>query len=265
MLRLTEVRLPLGHPEEAIKDAILGRLGIPTEDLIRYVVFKRGTDARKKRHILFSYTLDVELRDEGEVLARFGNDPHVKPAPDTSYHFVAQAPQNPALRPVVIGMGPAGLFAGLILAQMGFRPLILERGKAVRERTKDTWGLWRQGVLDPESNVQFGEGGAGTFSDGKLYSQIKDPRHLGRKVLEEFVRAGAPEEILDRSHPRSGTCRLAGMVEKLRETISALGGDIRFRSRVNDIEIENEKVCGVVLGSGERIATHRLVLAVGHS
>src|SRR5574340_790011 len=270
MLRLTEVRLPLGHPEEAIKDAILGRLGIPTEDLIRYVVFKRGTDARKKRHILFSYTLDVAVRDEADVLARLGSDPHVRPAPDTSYHFVAQAPQNPALRPVVIGMGPAGLFAGLILAQMGFRPLILERGKAVRERTKDTWGLWRQGVLDPESNVQFGEGGAGTFSDGKLYSQIKDPRHLGRKVLEEFVRAGAPEEILYLSHPHIGTFRLVGMVEKMRETIIALGGEIRFQSRVDDIEITQEsdnagQVCGVVLAGGERIATNHLVLAIGHS
>ena len=168
MLRFTEIKLPLDHPESAIKAAILGRLGIPAEDLIRHVVFKRGVDARKKRDIRFTYTLDVEVRDEAAILERFKNDPHVKPAPDTSYHFVAQAPQNLASRPVVIGMGPAGLFAGLILAQMGFRPLILERGKAVRERTKDTWGLWRQGVLDPESNVQFGEGGGGTFSEGKL-------------------------------------------------------------------------------------------------
>ncbi|OGS97920.1 MAG: hypothetical protein A3F73_05270 [Gallionellales bacterium RIFCSPLOWO2_12_FULL_59_22] len=265
MLRFTEIKLPLDHPESAIKAAILGRLGIPAEDLIRHVVFKRGVDARKKRDIRFTYTLDVEVRDEAAILERFKNDPHVKPAPDTSYHFVAQAPQNLASRPVVIGMGPAGLFAGLILAQMGFRPLILERGKAVRERTKDTWGLWRQGVLDPESNVQFGEGGAGTFSDGKLYSQIKDPRHLSRKVLEEFVKAGAPEEILYESHPHIGTFRLVGMVEKMRETIQALGGEIRFGSRVDDIEIENGKICGVVLGSGERIATHHLVIAIGHS
>ena len=168
-------------------------------------------------------------------------------------------------RPVVIGMGPAGLFAGLILAQMGFRPVILERGKAVRERTKDTFGLWRQGVLNPESNVQFGEGGAGTFSDGKLHSQIKDPRHLGRKVLEEFVKAGAPEEILYASKPHIGTFRLVGMVEKMRETIQALGGEICFQSRVDDIEIANGKVCGVMLASGEHIATNHLVLAVGHS
>jgi uncharacterized FAD-dependent dehydrogenase len=168
-------------------------------------------------------------------------------------------------RPIVIGMGPAGLFAGLLLAQMGFRPLILERGKAVRERTKDTFGLWRQGVLNPESNVQFGEGGAGTFSDGKLYSQIKDPRHLGRKVLEEFVKAGAPDEILYVSHPHIGTFRLVGMVEKMRETIQSLGGGIHFESRVDDIEIVDGAVRGVVLASGERLATDHLILAVGHS
>ena len=329
MLRLTEIKLPLGHPDCDLKAAILKRLGIADDELISYTVFKRGVDARKKHNILFTYTLDVEVSNEAAILERFKSDPHVKPAPDTRYHFVAQAPQNLSSRPIVIGMGPAGLFAGLILAQMGFRPLILERGKAVRERTKDTFGLWRQGVLDPESNVQFGEGGAGTFSDGKLYSQIKDPRHLGRKVLEEFVKAGAPEEILYESHPHIGTFRLVGMVEKMRETIQSLGGEIRFQSRVDDIEIAKEmpnksvrpepdettshptrlpkdasqvvgyvegqlfnqlicspsihgstssprteglnqrfsngKVCGVVLSNGERIATHHLVLAVGHS
>ena len=265
MLRLTEIKLPLDHPEGNIKSAIVKRLGIPADDLLNYRIYKRGVDARKKSNILFTYTLDVEVRNETEVLARLGSDPHAKLTPDTRYHFVAQAPQNLSSRPVVIGMGPAGLFAGLILAQSGFRPLILERGKAVRERTKDTFGLWRQGVLNPESNVQFGEGGAGTFSDGKLYSQIKDPRHLGRKVLEEFVKAGAPEEILYESHPHIGTFRLVGMVEKMRETIQSLGGEIRFESRADDIEISDGKVNGVVLSSGERIATGHLVLAVGHS
>ncbi|MDP2821412.1 MAG: NAD(P)/FAD-dependent oxidoreductase [Sulfuritalea sp.] len=270
MLRLTEVKLPLGHPDGDISSSIVKRLGIPAADLLNYRIFRRGVDARKKSNIRFIYTLDVAVRDEAAILKRFRNDPHVSIAPDTSYHFVAQAPQNLPSRPVVIGMGPAGLFAGLILAQMGFRPLILERGKAVRERTKDTFGLWRQGVLNPESNVQFGEGGAGTFSDGKLHSQIKDPRHLGRKVLEEFVEAGAPEEILYASKPHIGTFRLVGMVEKMRETIQSLGGEIRFESRVDDIEIENgsnniKHVCGVVLASGEHIATQHLVLAVGHS
>src|ERR1035437_749998 len=265
MLRLTEIKLPIGHPEGEIKAAILKRLGIAENELLSHVVFKRGVDARKAHAILFTYTLLVTVRDEAEVLARFINDPHVKVAPDTSYHFAVHAPQNLTSRPIVVGMGPAGLFAGLLLAQMGFRPLILERGKAVRERTKDTFGLWRQGVLNPESNVQFGEGGAGTFSDGKLYTQIKDPRFLGRKVLDEFVKAGAPEEILYESHPHIGTFRLVGMVEKMRETIQSLGGEIRFESRVDDIEIVDGAVCGVVLASGERIATSHLVLAVGHS
>ena len=265
MLRLTEVKLPLAHAEGEIRAAIIKRLDIADDDLVRYTVFKRGIDARKPNAILFTYTLDVETRDEAAVLALLKNDPHLRVTPDSSYRFVAQAPKNSASRPVIIGMGPAGLFAGLLLAQMGFRPLILERGKQVRERTRDTWGLWRQGVLNPESNVQFGEGGAGTFSDGKLYSQIKDPRHLGRKVLDEFVKAGAPEEILYASHPHIGTFRLVGMVEKMRDTILALGGEIRFESRVDDIELEKGAVRGVVLASGEHIATDHLVLAVGHS
>src|SRR5665811_32691 len=270
MLRLTEVKLPLAHAEGEIRTAILKRLGIADDELIGHIVFKRGVDALKPHAILFTYTLDVTVRDEAAILARLKNDPHVTITPDTSYHFVTQAPKNLSSRPIVIGMGPAGLFAGLLLAQMGFRPLILERGKAVRERTKDTFGLWRQGVLNPESNVQFGEGGAGTFSDGKLYSQIKDPRYLGRKVLDEFVKAGAPEEILYVSHPHIGTFRLVGMVEKMRETIQSLGGEIRFGSRVDDIEIMDgpndiKHVTGVVLASGEHITTNHLVLAVGHS
>jgi uncharacterized FAD-dependent dehydrogenase len=270
MLRLTEIKLPLGHSDDDIKAAIIRRLDIAAGELLSHVVFKRGTDARKHNAILYSYTLDVALRDEAAILARYKNDTHVRVTPDTSYHFVTHAPQNLPSRPVVVGMGPAGIFAGLLLAQMGFRPLILERGKAVRERTRDTWGLWRQGVLNPESNVQFGEGGAGTFSDGKLYSQIKDPRYLGRKVLEEFVKAGAPEEILYVSHPHIGTFKLVGMVEKMRATIQSLGGEIRFESRVDDIETADgadgaRHVTGVVLAGGERIATDHLVLAVGHS
>jgi uncharacterized FAD-dependent dehydrogenase len=265
MLRLTEIKLPLAHGAGEIRAAILKRLCLNEAELIDYIVFKRGVDARKSHAILFTYTLDVTVRDEAAILEKFANNQHVRVAPDTSYHFVAQAPQNLAARPVVVGMGPAGLFAGLLLAQMGFRPLILERGKAVRERTKDTFGLWRQGVLNPESNVQFGEGGAGTFSDGKLYSQIKDPRYLSRKVLNEFVKAGAPEEILYESHPHIGTFKLVGMVEKMRATIQSLGGEIRFGSRVDDIEIADGQVQGVMLSSGERIATSHLVLAVGHS
>jgi uncharacterized FAD-dependent dehydrogenase len=265
MLRLTEIKLPISHQDGEIKTAILKKLGIGESELLSHSVFKRGVDARRAHAILFTYTLIVEVNDETAILAKFANDPHVRIAPDTSYHFVAQATKPLTTCPIVIGMGPAGLFAGLLLAQMGFRPLILERGKAVRERTKDTFGLWRQGVLNPESNVQFGEGGAGTFSDGKLYSQIKDPRYLSRKVLDEFVKAGAPEEILYESHPHIGTFKLVGMVEKMRATIQSLGGEIRFGSRVDDIEIENGQVTGVCLANGERIATNHLVLAVGHS
>ncbi|HUW50845.1 MAG TPA: NAD(P)/FAD-dependent oxidoreductase [Sulfuricella sp.] len=265
MLRLTEIKLPIEHPESAIRAAIIKRLGIRPEDLVGYSIARRGHDARKPEAILFVYTLDVELKNEKAVLKRLKKDRHLSPSPDTSYRFVAQAPSNLASRPVVIGTGPAGLFAGLILAQMGFRPIILERGKAVRERTKDTFGLWRQGELNPESNVQFGEGGAGTFSDGKLHSQIKDPGHYGKKVLTEFVAAGAPPEIMYVSKPHIGTFRLVGMVEKMRSTIESLGGEIRFQCRVDDLDIDNGQVRGVVLAGGERIATDHVVLAVGHS
>ncbi len=265
MLRLTEIKLPLDHPEDDLKAAILARLGIAADELIGYSIFRRGFDARKLSAIQFVYTLEVEVRDETALLERLNKVPHISPAQDTAYHFVAQAPKDLTERPIVIGTGPCGIFAGLILAQMGFRPIILERGKAVRERTKDTFGLWRQGKLDPESNVQFGEGGAGTFSDGKLHSQIKDPKHYGRKVLTEFVKAGAPPEILYVSKPHVGTFRLVGVVEEMRHTIEQLGGEIRFQSKVADILIDNGQVRGVVLANGERIASNHVVLAVGHS
>ncbi len=234
-MRLTELKLPLDHSEPELRSAIVKRLGIAPGDLAGYTIFRRSHDARKPSAIVFIYTLDLELKDEKSVLARLRGDRNVQPTPDTSYRFVARAPTSaPAPRPVVIGTGPCGLFAGLLLAQMGFRPLILERGKAVRERTQDTWGLWRKGKLDPESNVQFGEGGAGTFSDGKLYSQIKDPGHRGRKVLTEFVKAGAPAEILYVAKPHIGTFKLVSMVENMRAEIESLGGEIRFGSRVEE-------------------------------
>ncbi len=263
MLRLTEIRLPLAHPADDLQAAILKRLGMAASDLSGVTLFRRGYDARKRNAIVLVYTVDVEVKHEAALLKK--NIPHVTIAPDMSYRMVTQAPQGLSERPVVIGTGPCGLFAGLLLAQMGFRPIILERGKAVRERTQDTWGLWRKGKLDPESNVQFGEGGAGTFSDGKLYSQIKDPRHLGRKVIAEFVKAGAPEEIVYVSKPHIGTFRLVGMVEEMRHSMEALGAEIRFQSRVTDIEINDGQVCGVVLANGERITTRHVVLAVGHS
>ncbi len=266
MLRLTEIRLPLDHSDAELGAAICTRLGVPASDLLGYTIFRRGVDARKSHAIVFIYTLDIEVVDEAKLLAQFADDPHLRTAPDISYHIVAHAPEKwDATRPVVIGMGPSGLFAGLILAQSGFRPIILERGKTVRERTKDTFDLWRKGILDPESNVQFGEGGAGTFSDGKLHTQIKDPKHYGRKVLREFVKAGAPPEIMYVSKPHIGTYKLVGVVEKMRATIQALGGEIRFQSRVDDIEVEDGQVRGVVLANGERIAATHVVVAIGHS
>jgi len=264
MLRITELKLPLEHPPEALHAAILTRLGIPATDLIEFSVFKRSYDARKSMMVL-TYIVDLDVKREAELLARFGDDLHVMATPDTAYHFVAQAPAALALRPVVVGFGPCGIFAALILAQMGFKPLVLERGKKVRERTKDTWDLWRNKVLHPESNVQFGEGGAGTFSDGKLYSQIKDPKFLGRKVLAEFVKAGAPEEILFIAKPHIGTFRLVGMVEKMRAEIEALGGEIRFEQRVTDVLIEGGRVRGLTLASGEELRADHVVLALGHS
>jgi uncharacterized FAD-dependent dehydrogenase len=266
MLRLTELRLPITHDESAIRAEILRYLAIPAKALIGYSIFRRGVDARKPRAIVFIYTVDIEVENEERILARFRNDPRLKTTPDMSYQFVAHAPEPPpASRPVIVGMGPAGLFAGLILAQSGFRPIILERGKAVRERTKDTFGLWRTGVLDPESNVQFGEGGAGTFSDGKLHTQIKDRKHYGRKVLDELVQAGAPPEIMYVSKPHIGTYRLVGILEILRAKILALGGEIRFQSRVDDIDIADGQIRGVTLASGESIATNHVIAAIGHS
>ncbi len=271
MIRITELALPIDHAAPALRTAIVERLHISSEELLDVSVFKRSYDARKKNSaILFVYIVDVEVRDEASVLKRFAGDQQIKLAPDTNYYPVAQAPSaffemEGTARPVVIGFGPCGLFAALVLAQMGFKPIVLERGKDVRRRTQDTWGLWRKKILAPESNVQFGEGGAGLFSDGKLYSQIKDPKFYGRKVMREFVRAGAPEEILYVSKPHIGTFRLTGVVAAMREEIIARGGDVRFESKVVDLLIDNGRIEGVVLANGETIYSHHVVLALGHS
>ncbi|HVR90247.1 MAG TPA: NAD(P)/FAD-dependent oxidoreductase [Novosphingobium sp.] len=271
MLRLTDLTLPLDHEPGALPTAICARLGIAAGELLHHTLVKRGNDARKKSAIKLVYAVDVTLADEAGVLARLAGDPHVRPSPDTSYKFPVMAPQGyTGPRPVVIGAGPCGLLAALVLAQMGLRPIIVERGKAVRERTRDTWGLWRKSVLDPESNVQFGEGGAGTFSDGKLYSRIKDPRHLARKVLVEFVKAGAPAEILTEAHPHIGTFRLVTMVMSIRETIEALGGEYRFGTRVDGFDIAtapdgSRQMRGLHLSDGEYLPASQVILAVGHS
>ncbi|MEO7232260.1 MAG: NAD(P)/FAD-dependent oxidoreductase [Polaromonas sp.] len=276
MLRLTEIKLPLEHAENALRDAILQTLNLTPDDLASFAVFKRSFDARKAV-IMQVYIVDVVLASAGleaALLARHAGNPHIQATPDMTYHPVGSAPASLPLRPVVVGFGPCGMFAALVLAQMGFRPIVLERGKTVRERTQDTWGLWRKKVLNPESNVQFGEGGAGTFSDGKLYSQIKDPRHLGRKVMNEFVKAGAPADILYEAHPHIGTFKLVKVVENMREQIIALGGEIRFQQRVTDVLIEGgadkKHIRGLTVRDQATGQTHELradqvVLALGHS
>ncbi|HEY0893781.1 MAG TPA: NAD(P)/FAD-dependent oxidoreductase [Cellvibrio sp.] len=266
MIRITELQLPLDHPAEALRAAIVKRLKIKDTDLLDFTVFKRSYDARKKNsEITFVYIIDLQANNEEKILSRFADDKNIRPAPDTNYYPVAEAPADLNERPIVIGFGPCGLFAALTLAQMGFKPIVLERGKDVRRRTKDTWALWRNKVLTPESNVQFGEGGAGLFSDGKLYSQIKDPKFYGRKVMHEFVRAGAPEEIMYVSKPHIGTFRLTGVVAAMREEIKSLGGEVRFESKVTDFIIENNRIEGVTLADGETLRSRYVVLALGHS
>ena len=273
MIRISNLQLPLDHNALALNQAILKRLSIQADDMLDYVVHRRGYDARKKSNIMLIYTLDVNTNQNDRLLVSFAGDQLIKASPDMSYKFVAHAladPQTPTQfnsqkRPLVIGFGPCGLLAGLVLAQMGYKPIILERGAAVRQRTKDTFGFWRKKILNTESNVQFGEGGAGTFSDGKLYTQVKDPNHYSRKVLAEFVAAGAPEEILFVSKPHIGTFRLVSMVEKMRAQIVALGGEVRFDVRVDDVHIEDGKINGVTLASGEVIHSNHVALAIGHS
>jgi uncharacterized FAD-dependent dehydrogenase len=265
VIRITELPLPLDYTPEMLRQAILKRLGVDDQDLLDFTLFKRSYDARKKSSIVFICIIDARVRDEQAVLRRLAGDRHIATAPDTGYHEVAKAPVGLKERPLIVGFGPCGLFAALLLAQMGFRPIVLERGRDVRRRTKDTWALWRRNTLTPESNVQFGEGGAGLFSDGKLYSQIKDPKFFGRKVMQEFVRAGAPPEILYVSKPHIGTFRLTGVVSAMREEIISLGGEVRFESRVSDLLIENGGVEGVLLASGETLHSRHVVLALGHS
>ena len=279
MIRLSEIKLTLAQaeqPQAALRAAAAHALRLHESDLGALKVFKRSFDARKAE-LTAVYIVDVALADparEAAVLAGFPGHPHIGPTPDMEWHPPVQVREALSERPVVVGFGPCGIFAALVLAQMGLRPIVLERGKKVRERTRDTWGLWRKRVLDPESNVQFGEGGAGTFSDGKLYSQIKDPRHLGRKVMNEFVKAGAPEEILYVAHPHIGTFKLVKVVENMREQITALGGEIRFRHRLTDLLIEDgpdgKRLRGLTVldqasGAVAEMRAEHVVLALGHS
>lgn len=265
MIRVSNIKLPLDHDEPALIDAILSTLEITAAQLQHYEIRRRGYDARKKNSIFLIYTLDIQTSIDDPLLAKFSGNSSIRLAPAMEYQFINQAPADLQQRPVVVGFGPCGLLAGLVLAQMGYKPLIVERGKAVRERTKDTFGFWRQKKLNTESNVQFGEGGAGTFSDGKLSTQIKDPKQYGRKVLTEFVEAGAPEEILYVSKPHIGTFRLVSMVEKMRAKIIELGGEIRFSARVDELHIDDGQVTGITLSDGETIHSNHVVMAIGHS
>ena len=275
-----EDRTPAPHPEAALRKLAAQALGIDSEYIDQLHVFKRSFDARKV-DLLAVFIVDLTLKNaqaEPPLLAQFPKHPHIQATPNMTWQAPCHAPANFGLqegeRPVVVGFGPCGIFAALSLAQMGFKPIVIERGSPVRQRTKDTWGLWRKQTLKPESNVQFGEGGAGTFSDGKLYSQIKDPRHLGRKVMNEFVQAGAPSDILFAAHPHIGTFKLVKVVENLREQIIALGGEVRFEQRVVDIDIEStpsgRHVTGLHIedrhtGVRTHLATQHVVLALGHS
>ncbi len=276
MLRLSEIKLPLNHTENDLTEAILRTLAISTQELLGFSIYKRSYDARKKGNILLIYQLDVELGDslEKRLLDTRPALPRVAPSPDTNYKFVAQAatdfPSGTQQRPIIVGFGPCGILAALVLAQMGLKPIVVERGREVRQRTQDTWGFWRKRKLDSDSNVQFGEGGAGTFSDGKLWSQVKDRRHLGRKVLKEFVIAGAPEEILTESRPHIGTFKLVTMVENMRAEIIRLGGEIRFEQKVESIQRETNteghgQITGLKLSSGETLHSRHIILAIGHS
>ncbi len=271
MLRLTNVKLPLDHSSSALKQEVIRKLELQEGELLDFSVFKRSYDARKSDDIFLIYSLDVELTAPAHkrCLAQFAGNDSVRPSPDMSYKYVADKPANfpqaQQLRPVIIGFGPCGILAALLLAQMGLKPIVIERGQDVRQRTKDTWGLWRDRELNEESNVQYGEGGAGTFSDGKLYTQIKDPKFYGRKVLTEFVKAGAPEEILFVSKPHIGTFKLVKMMENIRAEIIALGGEIRFGEKLAHLNIEDQQVTGLTLNSGEVINTQHVILAIGHS
>jgi uncharacterized FAD-dependent dehydrogenase len=276
MLRLNQIKLPLDHSAGELTAAVATKLGVAPAQLQHVEIFKRSHDARKKNAILLIYQVDVTLDPEVEQQILASQPPHsqIAPGPDTSYHFLTRASADfPAVgqqRPVIIGFGPCGILCALLLAQMGLKPLVLERGRDVRQRTRDTWALWRKRELQTESNVQFGEGGAGTFSDGKLYSQVKDRRHLGRKVLTEFVKAGAPEDILTDSKPHIGTFKLVKMVENMRAEIIRLGGEIRFQQKMKQLhwridETGNRRVSGLTLSNGETLPAGQVVLAVGHS
>ncbi len=264
MLRLKDITLPFDHQEQALANSILKRLDIPKRQLLNFTIVRKAIDARRKDHIVAVYTIDAELKNDPEVLSKFS--PEMLSSAESSAQYQLPTVGNThSPSPVVVGSGPCGLFTALLLAQLGLKPLLIERGKDVNSRVKDVHNFWHKGQLDPESNVQFGEGGAGTFSDGKLTTQIKDKHNRSKKVLEEFVRAGAPKEILYQAKPHIGTDNLVKIVKNLRHTIISLGGQVRFETKLTGIRIKDSKVTGAIVNGSETIETDTIVLALGHS
>ncbi len=280
MLSISQLRLSLDHSSEDLVSAIHKVLRISPERLISYKVLRRSIDARSKNRIKFVYSVDVSVTGEKSLLKRFARNKNIRKSSSAEYRNLLKAQTDFPLvdehRPVVVGAGPCGYFAALLLAQMGFKPLLIERGHSVKRRTLQTFGFWRgRHRFDPNSNVQFGEGGAGTFSDGKLYSQVSDPDNYGRKVLEELVASGANSEILTHHHPHIGTFKLATVVRGLRKRIEDLGGEIRFEALMDEVVLESSceesetskpfQLVGIKLADGSFIRTSHLIVALGHS
>jgi uncharacterized FAD-dependent dehydrogenase len=262
VLRVFDLHLPLEHDEDDLRRKLAAALGIPEGDLLSWRIVNRAVDARKKGHILLCYTVDAEAAGSPRTGALPGG---IRIAPPPDERGLPPEPGTERLlhRPVIVGTGPAGLFAGLTLARAGYRPLLLERGKPVEQRLDDVRGFLHGGPLDPESNILFGEGGAGTFSDGKLYTLIRDDRL--RKVYEELAAAGAPAEILISGKPHVGTDHLRKVVRNIRETIVAAGGEMRFEARVSSLRVEDGRVTGARFNGIDDVPAGAVILAVGHS
>ena len=263
MIRISQMKMPISHGPEELPAKAAGMLHIKRTDILSWKIIRKSVDARKKPDIYFIYTIDLEVRDEERLLRRHHGS--IRRAEETMYQFPACLPPAGIKRPVIIGTGPAGLFCGCLLSAHGFRPILLERGKAVENRQKDVEAFWKSGVLLPDSNVQFGEGGAGACSDGKLNTLVKDKNGRNREALRILVDAGAPEEILYEAKRHIGTDILMRVVRNLREKIISSGGEVRFESKVTDLVIEKGAVCGVIINGKEHLETDNVVLAIGHS
>lgn len=264
MIQISQLKLPCTHTQQELREKIERTLRIRPEELIEYSIEKQSIDARKKPQIFYVYTIHASVLQEKKVFKKV-HSKNITIVEKKVYQFPFHAESTPADRPVIIGSGPAGLFCAYMLAEHGFAPILLERGKAIEERKKDVDSFWETGKLNPESNVQFGEGGAGTFSDGKLNTLVKDPSGRNRKVLEIFVKEGAPEEILYVNKPHIGTDLLMNVVKNMRKTIQSNGGEVRFESKVTELCITDGKICGVVINKEQFLPAKSVILAIGHS